>query len=138
MIPKSLSQLSVVLVLAFLSSNCLFLPLAYLVTFNLNTEMTYQAIAMDVNRPLLWSVISLEIRLCLLFALALRTREFSFLVCHCFPLQWSLGFPSKFFLNRVSLLQLSHSSVQFSSVVQSCPTPCDSMNRSMSGLPVHH
>ena len=29
-------------------------------------------------------------------------------------------------------------SVQFSSVAQSCPTPCDPMNRSTSGLPVHH
>ena len=29
-------------------------------------------------------------------------------------------------------------SVQFSSVVQSCPTLCNSMNRSMPGLPVHH
>ena len=30
------------------------------------------------------------------------------------------------------------SSVQFSSVTQSCPTPCDPMNRSTPGLPVHH
>ena len=30
------------------------------------------------------------------------------------------------------------SSVQFSSVTQSCPTLCSSMNRSMPGLPVHH
>ena len=29
-------------------------------------------------------------------------------------------------------------SVQFSSVAQLCPTLCDSMNRSMPGLPVHH
>ena len=29
-------------------------------------------------------------------------------------------------------------SVQFSSVTQSCPTLCYPMNRSMSGLPVHH
>src|SRR5574337_230983 len=29
------------------------------------------------------------------------------------------------------------SSVQFSSVTQSCPTLCDPMNRSMPGLPVH-
>ena len=28
--------------------------------------------------------------------------------------------------------------VQFSSVAQSCPTPCDPMNRSTPGLPVHH
>ena len=30
------------------------------------------------------------------------------------------------------------SSVQFSSVTQSCPTLFDPMNRSMPGLPVHH
>ena len=30
------------------------------------------------------------------------------------------------------------SSVQFSSVTQSCPTPCDPMNRRTPGLPVHH
>ena len=28
--------------------------------------------------------------------------------------------------------------IQFSSVVQSCPTLCDPMNRSMTGLPIHH
>ena len=36
-----------------------------------------------------------------------------------------------------SLLQY-HSSVQFSSVAQSCPTLCDPMNCSTPGLPVHH
>ena len=38
------------------------------------------------------------------------------------------------------LYQYSHiiSSVQFSSVTQSCPTLCDPMNHSMPGLPVHH
>jgi len=30
------------------------------------------------------------------------------------------------------------SSVQFSSVAQSCPTLCDPMNHSIPGLPVHH
>ena len=30
------------------------------------------------------------------------------------------------------------SSLQFSSVAQSCPTLCNPMNRSMPGLPVHH
>ena len=33
---------------------------------------------------------------------------------------------------------LQFSSVQFSSVAQSCPTLCDPMNRSTPGLPVHH
>ena len=28
--------------------------------------------------------------------------------------------------------------LQFSSVAQSCPTLCDTMNRSTPGLPVHH
>ena len=35
-------------------------------------------------------------------------------------------------------LLLNFSSVQFSSVAQSCPTLCDPMNHSMPGLPVHH
>ena len=35
-------------------------------------------------------------------------------------------------------LQHQFSSVQFSSVAQSCPTLCDPMIRSMPGLPVHH
>ena len=33
---------------------------------------------------------------------------------------------------------MKFSSVQFSSVAQSCPTLCDPMNRSTPGLPVHH
>src|SRR5574341_1499941 len=33
---------------------------------------------------------------------------------------------------------MTFSSVQFSSVAQSCPTLCDPMNRSTPGLPVHH
>ena len=37
-----------------------------------------------------------------------------------------------------SLDHMNHCSVQFSSVAQSCPTLCDSMNCSMPGLPVHH
>ena len=35
-------------------------------------------------------------------------------------------------------LCINFSSVEFSSVAQSCPTLCDSMNHSMPGLPVHH
>ena len=34
--------------------------------------------------------------------------------------------------------QVTFSSVQFSSVAQSCLTLCDPMNRSTPGLPVHH
>ena len=34
--------------------------------------------------------------------------------------------------------QYSISSVQFSSVTQSCLTLCDPMNHSMPGVPVHH
>ena len=35
-------------------------------------------------------------------------------------------------------LYIQFSSVQFSSVAQSCPTLCDPMNRSTPGIPVHH
>ena len=38
----------------------------------------------------------------------------------------------------VRALYLSFSSVQFSSVAQSCPTLCNPMNCSTPGLPVHH
>ena len=37
--------------------------------------------------------------------------------------------------SRVTFWELS---VQFSSVAQSCPTPCDPMNLRTPGLPVHH
>ena len=43
---------------------------------------------------------------------------------------------SLFFIS-VSLL-LSHISLQFRSVAQSCPTRCNPMNCSTPGLPVHH
>ena len=33
---------------------------------------------------------------------------------------------------------LRRKQVQFSSVIQSCPTLCNPMNRSMPGVPVHH
>ena len=43
--------------------------------------------------------------------------------------------------NRIEFpkkLKIELPSVQFSLITQSCPTPCDSMNRSTPGLPVHH
>ena len=47
-----------------------------------------------------------------------------------------------YYENKLSLENgarfISTASVQFSSVVQSCPTLCDSMNHSTPGLPVHH
>ena len=47
-------------------------------------------------------------------------------------------------MSKIQLIHLymsllhQFSSVQFSSVAQSCPTLCDPMNHSMPGLPVHH
>ena len=41
-------------------------------------------------------------------------------------------------LDRLKENMLPADSVQFSSVAPSCPTLCDSMNRSMRGLPVRH
>ena len=42
------------------------------------------------------------------------------------------------FVNELYLIGSKKSSVQFSSVAQSCQTLCDPMNRSTPGLPVHH
>ena len=36
------------------------------------------------------------------------------------------------------MLDITNYSVQFSSVIQSCLTLCNPMNRSMPGLPIHH
>ena len=41
-------------------------------------------------------------------------------------------------LKKVGKTTIPFSSVQFSSVAQSCPTLCDPMNHSTPGLPVHH
>ena len=41
-------------------------------------------------------------------------------------------------LSAFFTVQLSHPSVQFSSVAQLCPTVCEPMNCSTPGLPVHH
>ena len=39
---------------------------------------------------------------------------------------------------KLTLMSMTFSSVQFSSVAQSCPTLCDPMNRRTPGLLVHH
>ena len=44
---------------------------------------------------------------------------------------------SKKYLHILKITK-TFSSVQFSSVAQSCPTLCDPMNHSTPGLPVHH
>ena len=48
-----------------------------------------------------------------------------------------LSCPSPSFFGVSSRRSCRSSSVQFSSVAQSCPTLCDPMNRSTPGLPVH-
>ena len=51
----------------------------------------------------------------------------------------SMGLPSARILQWVAIsFSKISSSVQFSSVTQSCPTLCDAINRSIPGLPVHH
>ena len=59
------------------------------------------------------------------------------------PMSIELVMPSNHLILCHPLFLLSSifpsiNSVQFSSVAQSCPTLCDPMNRSISGLPVHH
>ena len=59
---------------------------------------------------------------------------------HCLSLglEWKLTFSSPVTTAEFSKFTWWFSSVQFSSVAQSCLTLCDPMNRSMPGLPVHH
>ena len=46
--------------------------------------------------------------------------------------------PANRFIGTIFLGSMYLHSVQFNSVAQSCLTRCDPMNRSTSGLPVHH
>ena len=41
-------------------------------------------------------------------------------------------------LQKLGIAYLNVSSVQISSVTQSCPTLCNPMNHNMPGLPLHH
>ena len=54
------------------------------------------------------------------------------------PPKWSLSCLAGQFHSTQPEMSICISLVQFSSVAESCPTLCDSMNHSMPGLPVHH
>ena len=56
-------------------------------------------------------------------------------VCELSP---SAGLYEKYAWGLYRTPSVQFSSVQFSSVAQSCPTLCDPMSRSPPGLPVHH
>ena len=56
----------------------------------------------------------------------------NFVPFYVLSLVWQAGFP------KVRCGQRMKNKTQFSSVVQSCLTVCDPMNRSTPGLPVHH
>ena len=51
---------------------------------------------------------------------------------------WQLFLSSQQVARKCQKIRAVISSVQFSSVAQSCPTLCNPMNRSTPGLPVHH
>ena len=55
------------------------------------------------------------------------------------PLQWAriLSY-IKLILTQCTFISANSSTVQFSSVAQSCSTLCDPMNRGVPGLPVYH
>ena len=62
---------------------------------------------------------------------------------HLWPQDWKrsvfIPIPKKVNAKECSNYStIALTSVQFSSVAQSCPTLCDPMNHSMPGLPVHH
>ena len=59
-----------------------------------------------------------------------KKKVSGFTLLTCFPFLYSI-------LEGIGDLE-TQTSVQFSSVAQSCPTLCDPMNCSTPGLPVHH
>ena len=67
-------------------------------------------------------------------------KYFSILKITVYKSTQALSTPSTFLLpqSHFYFLKSQTSSVQFSSVAQSCPTLCNSMNRSTPGLLVHH
>ena len=55
------------------------------------------------------------------------------LLCYC-----SKGLTPINSITKTLNAKITYTSVQFSSVAESCPTLCDPVNRSTPGLPVHH
>ena len=69
------------------------------------------------------------------------SRDLVYLISFCTGPTWLVHLHLVFLVASTflfSILRGSISSVQFSSVAQSCLTLCDPMNRSTPGLPVHH
>ena len=106
------------LVRPFLATLCLayFLP---------PFPLSYPTIAFHPSSNLL-SVLCINFIICLLHQIINSTRggflSVDFVLCYVCS-AWNNAW---------------HSSVQFSSVAQSCPTLCDPMTHSTPGLPVHH
>jgi len=91
----------------------------------------FHSLIISFVAPNLWliqsSVFSLEI-----YFYFLKFKLDLFYILH-FSLHHMQFFPLSPWTNEIYF-----SSVQFSSVTQSCPTLCNPMNRSTPGLPVHH
>ena len=92
------------------------------------------------SHPIYWNCISYIPALAGRFLSIGTTWEAAFIVCVKFLFidsHWKLFFRWSKWLHWI-LYGLFKISVQFSSVAHSSPTPCDPMDRSMPGLPVHH
>ena len=115
-----------------ISSVCLFLLLFLLPAFDTSKKILLKWMSKNVLPMLLPGVLWFQV---------LRLSFNPFLVYFCVWFKKVVQFYS-FASNRpvfpTSCVEESFSSVQFSSVAQSCLTFCDPMNRSMPGLPVHH
>ena len=72
---------------------------------------------------------------CLLFSFCFTVLNFEMFMC------FKLVFISNYLLSTICFTKFSQFiclSVQFRSVAQSCPTLCNPMNHSTTGLPVYH
>ena len=106
------------------------------------TSFLYSAVSSYQDySPLLQHAVCLDLSK-LLYLLSLLRRmdvilPFLF-VLHPVDLNFCFSLSSPTSVALIYLYLSLGATVQVSSVAQSCPTPCDPMNRSTPGLPVHH
>ena len=69
---------------------------------------------------------------------SIQKRMLGFVFFFFRMLVFDIYLPPNILSNLIRTEAIITTSVQFSSVTQSCQTPCDSIKHSMPGLPVHH
>ena len=96
-------------------------------------SMGSQRVRQDWATELNWIQLSSLVTVCILFGNHILSF-FLFLIIFFLSIQWIHSYEGSF--NNTQALSVTD--LQFSSVTQWCPTLCNPMDCSKSGLPVHH